>query len=203
METATVDTIIFDIGGVLVKEGQRANIYGHYGIPRPWQDHDEWQHYKLGRTNELEYWTRTLAGTPLAGREAEVARYARGIYADATPGEPAALLRPLRDAGYQVGILSNHSTEWSRAYLGRQGIDQLCDPILISAEIGLAKPDPAVYAYTLRAFGREQAPGKCVFIDDKPENIEAARTAGMHAIHYTRETNLEAELRKLGVRPFA
>jgi HAD superfamily hydrolase (TIGR01509 family) len=198
--TMAIDTVIFDIGGVLVKEGQRANILQQYGMPWTKRDHEHWQEYKLGRVTERDYWTRCIAGTPLAGRESEIAAYARQVYANGTPGGAVPLVAPLKKAGYRLAILSNHSTEWARAFLARQGLDEPFDPILISAEIGLAKPDPAVYAYTLWAAGRQDAPGRCVFIDDKIKNVEAARKAGMHAIRYEGPEPLEAELRALGVR---
>jgi 2-haloacid dehalogenase len=198
-----IDTIIFDIGGVLVKQGQRATVFGSYKLDYGPEEHAVWQDYKLGRCSEAEYWRRTLAGTPSAGREqelAELAALARTVYAKAETGDAYPLVRPLKDAGYRLAILSNHVSEWARPFVTKHGLDKLCDPVLISSEIHLAKPNPAIYAYTLRAVGREDAPERTVFIDDKIKNANAAQAAGMHAIHYTKDTDLAAELRALGVR---
>jgi putative hydrolase of the HAD superfamily len=71
------------------------------------------------------------------------------------------------------------------------------DEYVLSYEVGHAKPDPAIYEIALdkaKAVGRE-----CVFIDDRPENIRAARNMGIHTVFFTPETDLEAEFRALGM----
>jgi putative hydrolase of the HAD superfamily len=63
--------------------------------------------------------------------------------------------------------------------VGRFGIDAIVDLIVISAEEGVAKPDPAIYLLTCRRLGL--APAECLFFDDTPANVEGARRAGLHA----------------------
>ena len=59
------------------------------------------------------------------------------------------------------------------------------------------KPDPQIYQIALkRAKARA---GECVFIDDIEANIEAASKIGIHTIHFTPQTDLEAELRQLNL----
>jgi putative hydrolase of the HAD superfamily len=61
-------------------------------------------------------------------------------------------------------------------------IDGLFDHIFISAELELAKPDPAIYKHVIEKLGED--PSELLFIDDFSENIEAAREAGINAIHF-------------------
>jgi FMN phosphatase YigB (HAD superfamily) len=65
----------------------------------------------------------------------------------------------------------------------------------------MAKPDPAIYAIAAERLGLE--PAACVFIDDLDRNVEAARAAGMSAVHYRVHHNddLASQLAELGVRP--
>ncbi len=70
---------------------------------------------------------------------------------------------------------------------------------IFSHEVGLEKPDPAIYAVTARKFGL--TPARTVFIDDLLANIEAARAAGWHGIHHRSATPTRQELTKLGVVP--
>ena len=81
------------------------------------------------------------------------------------------------------------------------GILDLFDDVVCSADVGLAKPDPRVYA--LAASRLRLEPGECVFIDDLAGNVEAARAAGMLAVHFLvyEGHDLEAQLAELGVAP--
>ena len=68
----------------------------------------------------------------------------------------------------------------------------------MSADVGLAKPDERIYALSARRL--KLAPAECVFIDGLPRNVEGARAAGMHAVHFlVNEHNLETQLADLGV----
>lgn len=174
-----IDTIIFDIGGVLVNDnGRRININEHYGLP--WNDKDDkmWQKYKIGKCTEKEYWQILLEGTHMQGREEEVALYARQIHASSKQGKANFLLPKLKP-NYNLAILSNHSTEWTDGLIANLELRKYCSPIIISSEVGLAKPDRAIYELTLKEVNRLESPEKCIFIDDKIENIEAAEQVGI------------------------
>ncbi|MHB8094616.1 MAG: HAD-IA family hydrolase, partial [Candidatus Aminicenantales bacterium] len=72
------------------------------------------------------------------------------------------------------------------------------DDYILSFELGIAKPEPGIYREALRRAGCRA--GECVFIDDIPENVEAAVKLGIAGIVYRPETDLEAELLKLGLK---
>jgi len=193
-----VDTVIFDIGDVLVADGLY-KIHRILGIPETPQLLSCWQAYKLGRCTEMEYWARTLKGSSSEGKEAELAKCVRDHYRLAMPTEAVPFVSRIKEAGYNVAILSNHSSEWARSVLSGMGLDKVCDPILISAEIHLAKPDPAIFAYTLGAVGRRDRPDLCAFFDDKIANIDVARSFGIRAFQYSGKKSLEQGLKEVGV----
>lgn len=71
-------------------------------------------------------------------------------------------------------------------------IDRLAD-VIVSGEVGLAKPDPDIFRYALERFGVEA--GDAVMIDDTPENLDAAATVGLGTILFTSAEQLRADLR--------
>jgi putative hydrolase of the HAD superfamily len=98
-------------------------------------------------------------------------------------------------------VLSNADITLEDRMRDGLGIHGLFDCVVCSAAVGMAKPDPAIYALAAERLGLP--PEKCVFIDDLDRNVEAARAAGMAAVHYRVHHNddLAAQLAELGVRP--
>ena len=80
-----------------------------------------------------------------------------------------------------TAILSN-SGPGAREAERMHGFEDITDDIVYSHEVGLAKPDPAVYDLTTRRLGVE--PAEVVFLDDVAANVDAARAAGWHAVHH-------------------
>jgi epoxide hydrolase-like predicted phosphatase len=88
----------------------------------------------------------------------------------------AASLRP----AYTTGILSNSADGARREEQRRYGFEQLVDVIVYSHEVGLAKPDPAVFRLTEQRLDVE--PDEIVFLDDQQRHVEAARALGWHTV---------------------
>jgi len=112
--------------------------------------------------------------------------------------ENAEILRRLKAAGFKTILLSNTDPE-RYGFLRRAFPElQVFDGYVLSYEVKLLKPEPAVYRETLRRAGAR--PQECVFIDDMAVNVEAARALGIPSIHYVRgTTDLEGELKKLSL----
>jgi putative hydrolase of the HAD superfamily len=68
--------------------------------------------------------------------------------------------------------------------------------LTLSFEIGVAKPEPAIYLRCLESLGVE--PAEALFVDDRRENVEAARALGMEAVLFEGEDALISELERLG-----
>jgi len=103
----------------------------------------------------------------------------------------------VKAAGSKTLLLSNTDPE-RFAFVRRRFPEILFfDEYVLSYELKLLKPDPAIYLAAVRLAGAK--PQECVFIDDMEENIAGAVAAGLAGIHYTPATDLAAELRKLGL----
>ena len=94
------------------------------------------------------------------------------------PCEPmVAAVRAAGDRGVKTGLISN---SWSTSHYDRGMLEELFDTTVISAEVGLHKPQPAIYR--LAAERLVEPAERCVFVDDLRENCEGAEAVGMTAI---------------------
>jgi 2-haloacid dehalogenase len=111
--------------------------------------------------------------------------------------DSAAIMTGLIDAGHDVTMLTNFAADTFRE--ARQRFAFLNRPrgVTVSGEIGLIKPDVAIYERHARDFGLD--PAGSVFIDDSIKNVEGARAAGWQAIHFTDAEQLRRDLAEMGV----
>jgi putative hydrolase of the HAD superfamily len=110
---------------------------------------------------------------------------------DRLDADLVALIRHLRTR-YKTALLSN---AWSdmRSYLQDEWkIADAFDVMIISAEVGLAKPAPGIFHLALDRL--QVQPSEAVFVDDYGANIEAAQGVGLNAIHFRSADQAVAEL---------
>ncbi len=102
-------------------------------------------------------------------------------------------IRQLRPA-YKTGLISN---AWNplRSLMAEWEIADAFDHLTISAEIGIAKPDPRIYAHSLDAL--QVVPQQAIFVDDFVENITAAHKFGLHTVHFKQPEQAIAEVKDL------
>lgn len=104
-----------------------------------------------------------------------------------------ALAEDLRAAGVKVAIVSN---SWGAGNLyPRERLAALFAPVVISEEVGLRKPDPAIFRLALGELG--VPPERAAFIDDAEPNVEGAAALGIRAVHHTDPVTTRAALREL------
>jgi putative hydrolase of the HAD superfamily len=101
------------------------------------------------------------------------------------------LLVELKD-NYQTGILSNAGDQTRSLMEDVFGLDQLVEDIVISAEEGVIKPDPAIYQIAL---GRLNARAETtLFLDDYLPNVQAAQALGMTAVQFLDNDQARADI---------
>ncbi len=110
--------------------------------------------------------------------------------------ETCALLRRLH-ARYPLYLLSD-TNEIHFGYV-REAVEVLglFDEFIVSYQVGVMKPDPRIYQEALRRSGLPAE--ACVFVDDRPANVEGATRVGMHAFRFESPIQLAEELACLGV----
>jgi epoxide hydrolase-like predicted phosphatase len=115
------------------------------------------------------------------------------MFAGMRPVEPMLdAVRELRRAGLLTGLISN---SWSTAHYDRDLLSELFDTVVISAEVGLHKPQPEIYRLAAERLGVDTA--QCLFVDDLRENCQGAEAVGMTAILHRDAAETIARLREL------
>lgn len=100
-------------------------------------------------------------------------------------------LRPAR----RIGIITNAGPSARHQLEAKFGFSALADAMVVSAEEGVSKPDPRIYLTACARLGVE--PRRCVFLDDKPANVDGARVLGMAGIHVRTVAQAIADLHRL------
>jgi 2-haloacid dehalogenase len=111
--------------------------------------------------------------------------------------ENVTVLRQLRQAGVPTYCITNFSGPKFVEAQKRFPFLASFDGVIVSGDERVLKPDPAIYELLLSRYGL--VAGDCIFVDDSPANVEGARKAGMHAIHFREPMDLAAELRRYGI----
>lgn len=106
------------------------------------------------------------------------------------------LVDELHDNGLGCYLLSNFPDRFADLP-ARTPVLRKLDGLVISYQIHMLKPDPAIFRKTAGILGID--PAETVFIDDSLPNVEGAKKAGMEAYHFTSPADLKAHFRTLGI----
>lgn len=86
---------------------------------------------------------------------------------------------------YDFALLSNDVSAWSEYICEHYGLNRYFSHKIVSADVGLRKPDPAIYALALERIGAH--PSECVFVDNKAENVRVADVLGIKSVIFGSE----------------
>lgn len=209
---ATLQAVIFDYGGVLRgnERGGFDAVDQKFGLQSGtlWSAFHDIPEYRLSRRGEIDADT-FRAGVrrhllAVSGEEARADAALAGLdqfLAGLPPVDTdmRALVARLRAAGrVKLGLLSNANRGFSERLRAR-GIADLFDDVVVSADVGLAKPDPEVFRLAARRLGVELH--ACLMIDDQPQHLESAQRLGLrtHLFEHARRADLVSLLEAEGV----
>jgi FMN phosphatase YigB (HAD superfamily) len=199
---AELTTVIFDIGNVLVQWDPR-NLYRQH-----FEDKEEMEYFLRDVTSpkwnlEQDRGRSFAEATALAS--VEFPHYADKIklfdsnWLEMIGGEisgSVAILKQLCAEGVPVFAITNFSAEKWPIFCDQYDFTKLFQGVVVSGAEGLVKPDPAIYRLSFHRFA--VAPQDCIFIDDRLENVEAARELGTAGHHFTDASFLETDLKTRG-----
>jgi putative hydrolase of the HAD superfamily len=193
----TISAVCFDVDATLVdhEASTRAGLRELLGTDEAWAD---WcaltdRHYLRYLSGEVDFdtmrWQRTKEffasrGEVLGDREvfqreerrAAAMRRAWQLYDDALP-----CLGALRAAGLRLAAITNAAGDYQRAKLGSLGLESAFDAVLISGELGVAKPHRAIFLWACTSLGVH--PVQAVHVGDRLDmDAEGARDAGLHGV---------------------
>ena len=199
--------VIFDFGGVLwdmrwdiARELDRAHGLPKSSVFETLYRSPAWNDIECGMGDPAE-WTEDAhrelerrAGRALPRLHDEWRRAQVAIAAN------IALVQALRPP-YRCSVLSNADLSLRGRLKDELALDHLFDDIVVSAEVGMAKPRAEIFLLAADRLGLP--PEACVFVDDWDKNVEAAQEVGMRAVLHRvdRGDDLRAQLAALGVSP--
>ncbi|GAB2904704.1 HAD family hydrolase [Streptomyces mayteni] len=187
------DAVLCDLDGVLrhFDHGAQADIEARYGLPlmRTAFDPALIGPATLGLVTEQE-WVDSIA-VALGGDERARQAVAEFVAVPFTVDEGVrALLTKARERVPLV--LVTNATDTLEEHLERIGLTDFADAVVSSARVGVAKPDRRIYEIAAQLAG--VAPERCLFVDDRLENVEGARALGMTGVHYRTVADLDAAM---------
>jgi putative hydrolase of the HAD superfamily len=190
----TARAVIFDFGGVFIDspftalmEAARARdldpdlmmgvIFGPYD-----QDTDHpWHRLERGEITVMEARDQILADSVgQAGQPVDPFELLAALSGSEVRSEMVEFCRGVRARGLRTGLLTNNAKEFEDFWRPLIPLDELFDDVVDSSEVGLRKPDAAIYELALARLG--VAAADAVFVDDAPGNVTGAERVGIRSV---------------------
>jgi putative hydrolase of the HAD superfamily len=200
--------LVFDFGRVVFRWRPEALVSAT--IPHRAPDHEaarhwvtqvfqaydgDWGDFDRGVVEPSELATRIAARTGLGVDE--VTAIIDGCPQELEPlADTVDWIRRLHAQGRPLHYLSNMPEPMAAHFERTHDFMALFESGVFSSRVKLIKPDPAIFDHAATLFRR--APQQLLFLDDHLPNIDAARRAGWHAVHFVDAAQAEAEVLALG-----
>jgi epoxide hydrolase-like predicted phosphatase len=183
----SISAVLFDLTGVLTTSpwphltaaagGNVELLVGSY--------HEDgahpWHRLERGEIGFAEWFQDVSALAATAGVELDLTPLAALRDELVVYPQVVARVLELRRAGYQTALITNNVREGSNMWRSLLPVDELFDVVIDSSEVGVRKPNRAIFDLALRELGVDD-PATAVFLDDLESNVTAAVNAGLHAI---------------------
>ena len=188
-----IEAVLFDFNGVLTTSpfahmaalGTDAGVEGQVVLDLMLGPYDEdtdhaWHRFERGEITAAEYGADLFARAAEANVQLDFGSLADMMSRLEIHDVVIERIRTLRAAGYRTGLVTNNVKEASSQWREMVPVDELFDVIVDSSEVGMRKPNPAIFLHALELLG---VPPECaVFLDDAPGNVAGAGAAGLHGI---------------------
>ena len=196
-----INTVIFDIGGVMVGLG-RLHFFEQFGYSPQMCERllsstmksPHWKELDRGVLTDEEVIDRFVKDAPEL--ETEIRRSMENVHGIVYRLETSIpWIEELRESGRRVLYLSNYSMKVANDNEDAMDFLSHMDGGLLSCDYKVIKPDPAFYMILIEKYGLE--PSECVFFDDLEDNLAAARSLGIHTILVKDHEQAAADLKAL------
>lgn len=178
--------IVFDLGGVVFWRNPKKctqEFLDFFAFVRETPMPHFWNEYDRGTLSLDEVMEHLMARSGFS-REKCVNFVQRAIDMQEPIRPTEELIKALKaDGRYRLFVLSNMSHEFID-FLRRVPVYRHFDGEVVSCEEGICKPEPEIYRLLLERYALD--PAETLFIDDRPENVEAAEREGIVGYHYNR-----------------
>jgi epoxide hydrolase-like predicted phosphatase len=196
----TIRGVFFDLGGVIVRteyQSPRQRLADRLGMEyddlnKIVFDSETGMQASIGAITSLQHWEAVLKRLKRPAEEM-IAIRDEFFAGDIVDRQILDVLRSLRKT-HKTGLISN---AWSdlRDFIVREKMEDAFDHIVISAEVGVAKPEPKIFQIALEQAGVQAE--EAVFVDDFYVNIEGCEKVGMKGIHFKDAASALQQLKEL------
>ena len=199
-----IKNILFDCAGVLTRFDFRNRMLDLSGsealadlfVNTLWSPGSPWFLYDKGELDSSQ-----IVGELEKFLPAELHPYLQAVIDDfyvmfAPMDGMEELVDELQAEGCRCYLLSNFPELFDQVY-ARASVLQKLDGMVISYQIHMLKPDPAIFLRTAEILGIE--PSETIFIDDNAPNVDSAKSVGMAGHHFTSPAALKAHFQALGI----
>ncbi|MEY2422703.1 MAG: putative hydrolase of the superfamily [Acidimicrobiaceae bacterium] len=190
----TIEAVLFDFNGVLTTSpfahmaalGTESGVDGQVVLDLMLGPYDEdtdhaWHRFERGEITASEYGADLFARAADANLQLDFASLGNMMSRLEVHDVVIDRIRALRADGYRTGLVTNNVREASRQWRELVPVDELFEVIVDSSEVGMRKPNPAIFLHALELLGGI-APERAVFLDDAAGNVLGAQAAGLQAI---------------------
>jgi len=200
---AEITTLFWDIGGVILTNGwdRQSRREAADAFHLDWEDfqdrHDlSFPAFDSGQISLNEYLDRTLFYRPRPFTREEFTAF---MFAQSKEyPEPREVLAAAARLGkYFIGAINNEPLELNQYRIEAFHLRRDFSVFFSSCYVRSRKPEETIFRVALEV--TQRPPEQCIFIDDRPLNLDSPRRLGMHVIHYQDPQQLRTELRKHGV----
>jgi putative hydrolase of the HAD superfamily len=201
-----IKNVVFDVGNVFVRWSPAEVVERCFKIPRL----DTKNNDKAVELFRSPIWLAINRGELTRAEVERAYRIQHGLTAEESqalffhvmdhqvPVEGTELLaQRLKQSGFRIFGLTDNVREIVAYLKERYCFWDLFEGVVVSAEVGVLKPDQKIFSYLLTKFGL--TPSETIFLDDVPANVEGARKAGMAGLVFSTSDACEAELRSIGL----
>lgn len=198
-----ISTLFWDIGGVILTNGwdrgarkEAAQVF-HLDYEELQDRHDlSFPAFDAGQITLNEYLDRTLFYRTRSFTREEFTAF---MFAQSKeyPESRAVLDSATKLDRYFIGAINNEPLELNQYRIEAFDLRRNFQVFFSSCYVRSRKPEELIFRVALEVTQRK--PEECVFIDDRPLNLESPRRLGLHVVHYQNAPLLRAELRKHGV----
>jgi putative hydrolase of the HAD superfamily len=199
-----VTTLFWDVGGVILSNGwgeeQRWAAVRRFELdPEEFEERHELANvaFEMGRMSLDAYLERTVfyRARPFSQEEFKAFLFAQS---KENRGTRAVLEEVTAARRYLLAVLNNESAELNAYRIREFQLTRNFTAFFSSCYLGVRKPDEAIYRIALEI--TQRAAEECIFIDDRPLNLECARRLGIRTIHFQNPAQLGEALMHEGVR---
>jgi putative hydrolase of the HAD superfamily len=200
---AEITTLFWDIGGVILSNGwgrssrqESAKVFG-----LDWEEFQDrhdlcFPALDAGLITLDEYLDRVVFHRPQNFTRQQFSEF---IYAQSVefPLTRAILDEVTRSGKYFIGAINNEPLELNQYRIEKFDLRRNFAVFFSSCYVRSRKPEATIFRVALEVSQRPAE--QCIFIDDRPLNLEVPRRLGMNAVHYQDAQSLRAQLRKFDI----